>query len=238
MSQTAQIHNLGLVREASERLRSRPASLPGIAALYGPAGWGKTTAAIAIANENRSYFVRMGSTWRAKALLENVLRSMGIKPTGTIPAMLDMVCEQLGKSGRMLMIDEADYAVAQHSLVELLRDIYEGSQGTLFIIGEEMLPRNLEKWERFHSRVLTWIPAQPVSLVDARMLAPIYCPDVRVADDLLEHLVALAKGSVRRVSVNLAQIGEVAAIEGWDVADRRAWGDRPVYTGQAPKRGM
>ena len=57
MSQIAQIHNLSLVRTAAERLIGRQSSLPGIAVLYGPAGYGKTTAALSIANETRAYFV-------------------------------------------------------------------------------------------------------------------------------------------------------------------------------------
>ncbi|MCB1908124.1 MAG: AAA family ATPase [Rhodocyclaceae bacterium] len=236
--QTAQIQNLELVRTAAERLHGRVAGLPGMAVMYGPAGYGKTTAALAIANENRSYFVQLRSAWTRKVILEKILIEMGIGASGTLGALLDRVCEQLGASGRMLILDEADYAVRADSIVELIRDIYEGSQSTLLLIGEEMLPQKLKRWERFHSRVLSWIPAQPVSTLDAAELSPIYCPDVRIASDLLEHLVARSGGSVRRVSVNLAAIAEVAAVEGWDTATLATWGDRPIYTGEAPRRGV
>ena len=238
MSQIAAIYNLELVRTAAERLKNRTAGLPGIAALYGPAGYGKTTAALAIANENRAYFVQMRSAWGRKALLEKVLIEMGAQPHGTIPQLLDQVCEQLATSNRMLMIDEFDYCVRGDSLVELVRDIYEGSQSTLLLLGEEMLPQKLKRWERFHGRILSWIPAQPVSLGDARALVDIYCPGVRVAGDLLEHLVKLSAGSVRRVSVNLAAIFETASLEGWDSVDLATWGERPLYTGDAPRRSV
>jgi DNA transposition AAA+ family ATPase len=238
MSQIAQIHNLSLVRTAAERLNGRTAGLPGMATMYGPAGYGKTTAALAIANENRAYFVQMRSAWGRKALLEKVLLEMGAKPAGTIPQMLDQVCEQLASSGRMLMIDEFDYCIRNDSMIELVRDIYEGSQATLLLLGEEMLPQKLKKWERFHSRILSWIPAQPVSLQDAAALAPIYCPGVHVATDLLEHLVKLSGGSVRRVSVNLAAVYEAAAVEGWDAVTRAQWGERQIYTGEAPRRAV
>lgn len=110
MTHTAQIHNLELVRTASERLVSRTSGLPGLAALYGPAGYGKTTAAGAVANENRSYFVQIRSAWSRKALLEKVLVEMSIKASGTISDMLDQVAAQLAASGRMLILDEFDYA--------------------------------------------------------------------------------------------------------------------------------
>ena len=236
MSQIAQIHNLSLVRTATERLAGRTAGLPGMAAMYGPAGYGKTTAALAIANENRAYFMQMRSAWGRKALLEKILLEMGAKPHGTIPQMLDQVCEQLATSGRMLMLDEFDYCVRTDGMIELVRDIYEGSQSTLLLLGEELLPQKLKKWERFHSRILSWIPAQPINVGDAALLAPIYCPDVHVADDLLTHLVKLSGGSVRRVSVNLAAVYESASVEGWDVVSLKEWGNRPIYTGDAPRR--
>jgi hypothetical protein len=216
MSQTAQIHNLDLVRTAVERLNGRANGLPGFAVLYGPAGYAKTTSLLAAANSTRAYYVQMRSAWGRKALLEKILVEMGIRQNGTIPQMLD--------------------AIRSDGLVELVRDIYEGSQSPIIIAGEEMLPQKLKKWERFHSRVLSWVPAQPVSLQDAKALAPIYAAGIKVAEDLLDHLVKLSGGSVRRVCVNLNGIAEKAAVEGWERVDLRVWGDTPIYTGEAPRR--
>ena len=237
MNHTANVKNLELVRTATERLCSRTAGLPGLACLYGPAGYGKTTAAGAVANENRSYFVQIRSAWTRKALLEKILAEMSLRPSGTLSDMLDQVAAQLAASGRMLILDEFDYAVRSDSMIELIRDIYEASQATILLLGEELLPQKLRKHERFHSRVLSWIPAQPVSLADAALLAPIYAPGLRVADDLLDHLVRAASGSIRRVCVNLANVADTAALEGWDSVSLRDWADRPLYTGEAPRRG-
>ena len=150
---TAAISNLQLVRTATERLKGRNAALPGLAVFYGPAGYGKTTAAVAIANEHRAYFVALKSAWPRKTILEKMLHEMSIAPVGSTAALLDQVCEQLAVTGRMLMIDEADYLTRSDSLIELVRDIYEGSQATIMLIGEELLPKKLKKWERFHSRI-------------------------------------------------------------------------------------
>ncbi|MEW5893345.1 MAG: ATP-binding protein [Pseudomonadota bacterium] len=236
MSQTAQIHNLDLVRTAVERLNGRANGLPGFAVLYGPAGYAKTTSLLAAANSTRAYYVQMRSAWGRKALLEKILVEMGMRQNGTIPQMLDAICTQLAASRRPLMIDEFDHCTRSDGLVELVRDIYEGSQSPIIIAGEEMLPQKLKKWERFHSRVLSWVPAQPVSLQDAKALAPIYAAGIKVAEDLLDHLVKLSGGSVRRVCVNLNGIAEKAAVEGWERVDLRTWGDTPIYTGEAPRR--
>lgn len=236
MTQTAQIQNLDLVRTAAMRLTDRTAGLPGMAVLYGPAGYGKTVATLAVANDNRGYFVQVRSAWTRKVLLQKILQEMSIKPEKTIGGMLDQVCAQLAASGRLLILDEFDYCTRSDSMIELVRDIYEGSQATLLLVGEEMLPQKLKRWERFHSRVLGWIPAQPVSVADADKLATIYCPGVHVATDMLEHLVNVASGSVRRVCVNLANMADAAAMEGWMTIDRATWGKRALYTGEAPRR--
>lgn len=235
MTQFAAIHNLGLVATAVEKLVSRSNGLPGFAVLYGPAGWGKSTALLAAANASRAYYVQLRSAWGRKAFLEKILAEMSIRPAGTIPQLLDQVCQQLAASGRPLMVDEFDYCLKSAGMVELVRDIYEASQSPVILSGEEMLPQKLIKWERFHSRVLSWIPAQPVSLADAKVLAPIYCP-VPVADDWLQMAVGASGGSVRRVCVNLANAADEAAMEGWRAIDREVWGKRPIYTGEAPAR--
>ena len=45
----ANINNLSLVAIAMERLMNRPDGLPGLGVLYGPSGYGKTTATVAVA---------------------------------------------------------------------------------------------------------------------------------------------------------------------------------------------
>ncbi|AKU21901.1 AAA family ATPase [Massilia sp. NR 4-1] len=236
VNRIARISNLDLVAVAAEKLLSRVDGLPGMGVIYGQSGRGKTIACSALANQARGYYVQMRSAWSRKTLLEKILFEMGVKPAGTIPALLDMVCEQLAASGRPLIIDEFDFCLRSDGMVELVRDIYEGSQGTLMLVGEEMLPQKLKKWERFHSRVMAWIPAMPVSVNDAVHLAPIYCPGVVVAEDLLAHVVNLAHGSVRRVCVNLTLIHEQAMLHAETDMTLARWGNRDLYTGEAPKQ--
>jgi hypothetical protein len=237
VNRVAPISNLNMVAVGADRLQTRVEGLPGIAVLFGPPGYGKTFACAAIANQLRGYYIQMRSAWSRKTLLEKILFEMGIKPAGTIPVLLDQVCEQLAKSRRPLFIDEFDQALRSDSMVELVRDIYEGAQASLMLVGEEGLPNKLRKWERFHSRVMTWLPALPVSLHDAQQLAPIYCPDVVVSDDLLQHLVEKAHGSVRRVSVNLTRVKEQADLKGESVMSMKNWNDAEhLYTGEAPAR--
>lgn len=236
VNRIANISNLNLVAVATDKLLNRVDGLPGIGVIYGEAGRGKTIACSALANKTRGYYVQMRSAWNRKTLLEKILFEMGIKQLPTLSSMLDQICEQLAASGRPLIIDEFDFCLRSDSMIELVRDIYEGSQGTLILVGEETLPRKLKKWERFHSRVMAWIPAMPVSHDDASQLAPIYCPGVQIADDLMASIVKSANGSVRRVCVNLTQIHEEALLRGESGMTLKDWGDRELYTGEAPSR--
>ncbi|HZZ04607.1 ATP-binding protein [Paraburkholderia sp.] len=231
----AQTTNLGLCDIAIERALSRGANLPGLVCFYGPSGVGKSMAANYVANSRRARYVQAKSVWTKKHFLKAVLAEMGIKAVGSIPEMADLVAEELATSGRPLIIDEMDHLVDRNA-VELVRDLYESSQAAILMIGEEGLPGKLKRWERMHGRVLAWVPAQPVTIGDARQLSGMYCPNVVVADDLLTRLVDLSHGSVRRVCVNLERVQEEALVAGKDSMDLAAWGKRELYTGEAPKR--
>ncbi|WP_159069647.1 phage terminase large subunit [Neisseria elongata] len=169
-----------------------------------------------MANETRAYYVQLRSAWSKKTLLEKICFEMGLPPARTAAGCLDLICEQLAASQRPLILDEADYLVTHSGMVELVRDIYEGSQAPLMLVGEEMLPTKLKKFERFHGRVLAWVPAQPVDLADAEELAKVYAPDLTFERDALSYLVDLAHGSVRRVTVNLVNLLELANQQGLD----------------------
>ena len=234
----ANINNLSLVSVAMERLVNRQDGLPGLGVLYGPSGFGKTTATVAVANETRAYYVQLRSAWSKKTLLEKICFEMGLPPARTAAGCLDVICEQLAASQRPLILDEADYLVTHKGLVELVRDIYEGSQAPLMLVGEEMLPTKLKKFERFHGRVLAWVPAQPVDLADAEELAKVYAPDLTLEKDALAYLVDLAHGSVRRVTVNLVNLLELANQQGLDTVTREICAKADLYKGEAPKRGV
>lgn len=230
----AQITNLALCDIAIERAVSRDANLPGLVVFYGPSGFGKSISANFVAMRRRAYYVQAKSIWTKKAFLQAVLREMNIVPAGTIADMAEQAAEELHASQRPLIIDEFDHIVDKN-YVELVRDLYEASRTPILLIGEERLPNNLRKWERFHGRVLAWLPAQPVSLDDAHKLLPLYARSVSVADDLLSRVVELANGSVRRVVVNLQNIQETCLTEGISTIDLATWGARELYSGEAPK---
>lgn len=233
----ASIATLDLVGATLERLSNRRLGVAGIGVLYGPSGWGKTFSTNTLAIENRAYYVQMLSAWRSKDLLEKILSEMGIAhEKATVSKLLDMVTRNLSATRRTLILDEFDHAAKSDKLVELTRDIYEGSQGSLLLVGEELLPCKLEAWERFHSRVSTWAPAQAVSIDDTVKLAPIYCPGIGIDDDVLAKLVTLSKGSVRRVVNCLTAIHEHCQTYAIDEVTAPSMAGIALPSDRAPKR--
>ncbi|MDR0249903.1 MAG: ATP-binding protein [Burkholderiales bacterium] len=232
----APLQNMQVVASVLDKMNQRVNGLPGIGVLYGPPGRGKTYACTAIANKQRGYYVQIRSAWNRKTLLEKILFEMGITPENTIAKMLDQIWEQLGLSQRPLILDEVDFCLRNAGMIEIVRDVYEGSQGSMLLVGEENIPQKLKKYERIHSRVIAWVPALPVSFADAELLCRVYCPGVKVEKALLEHIVSIAHGSVRRVCVNLASVKDVAVRDALDTVDLKAVGEGNLYTGEAPVR--
>lgn len=232
---TAPLANVGLCVKALQRALERPSHLPGMVCLYGPSGWGKSTAAAYTANRHRAHYIECRSTWTRKSTLLAILHEMGVAAPKTVSAMTDAICEQLALSGRPLIVDEMDHLVEKKS-VEIIRDLYEGSGAAILLIGEERLPKKLERWERFHGRILDFIPAQPADLHDTTQLAKLYCRQITIAEDLLAEIHKTSAGSVRRICVNLERIQEEALAQGLDRIDRATWGKRTLFTGQVAAR--
>lgn len=209
----ANIRNIAQCYEAVQRTLKRNPLLPGISAFFGPSGFGKSTAANYVANRTNAFYVQVKSSDSKKSFVESILREMSIPCPSTLPKMVEIAITELAKSGRPLIIDEFDHLVKGNK-VEIVRDLYEGSQGTFLIIGEEQLARKLEKFERFHGRVLNWVPALPSNLEDCVCLSEIYAPKIQIDHAVLEKLLASVRGSTRRVSTNLEMLHESALEEG------------------------
>ncbi|WP_457647393.1 AAA family ATPase [Profundibacter sp.] len=229
----APLRNVAALVALINRVETRMVGLPGMAVFYGPSGYGKTTAAIYAANKFDAYQVQVKSAWTAKKLCEAILIDQGVKPARTIADMVDQVSEELARTGRPLLIDEADHLVTRN-MVEIVRDIYEGSGATVILIGEELLPQKLQAWERVHGRMLDWVGALPGNADDLEHLAPIYCPRIELSDGLKAHLLKVSNKSIRRMCINLGRVHEFAQTRGLEAVNQDEWGSGTFFTGEAP----
>ncbi len=235
MSNYAALGNVQSFAELLERVISRPRELPGMGVFYGWSGLGKTYSATYGAQRHRAYYLECGESWTKGAFCKKLLTELGKPTKGTVSDMIDEIIITLMNTDRPLIIDEFDHVV-RRNYVETIREIHDKSGAPIVIIGEEMLPHKLKQWERFHNRILDWVAAEACVLEDAKALQQLYAPDVAISDDLMGLIIAKTSGVTRRVCVNLNRINEVATLEGLAEIDLATWGNRTLYTGEAPAR--
>lgn len=232
---TAPLANVSLFAELLERIVGRNRNLPGMAVWYGPSGFGKTKSAVYGANRFRAYYIECGSTWTQAKFCRALLTELGLPPTGTISDMVDRAIMTLKTTRRPLIIDEFDHVVAR-KYVDVVREIHDQSGAAIVLIGEELLPHKLKPFERFHNRVLDWLPAQPCAERDAAILAQMFAPGIALAADLLARIVRDSGGRPRRIAVNLDRVREHCDLNGLTAIDLAGWGNRPLFTGEPPAR--
>lgn len=234
----APLRNVMLLNALIHRVQDRDPDLPGMACFHGPSGYGKTWSATWNAQETRAYWVEMKSSWSPKKFVTAIVTSMGIRPGRTISDMVDQIGDELTKSGRPLLIDEADL-LCRDSLIGIVRDIYESSRGTVILIGEENMPQTLRRWERVHNRMLDWVAAQPADLREVGLLAAMKCPGLTLSDEVRQAVLMASHARVRRIVVNLAQIAEYALTTGKKDIGKIDLPKIRMFTGEAPSpRGI
>lgn len=229
----AGLKNVARLSTLIQRVNNRHIDLPGMGVFYGPAGFGKTKSSIYATITESAIAVQMKSVWTAKNLCLAILAEMGVRSKNTTPQLLEQICEHLAIMDVPLIIDEADFLVKKR-IIEVVRDIYEGSGVPIILIGNEELPQKLQQWERFHSRIMSWVEAKPGDISDARQLAPLYAPGLQIDPDLLKKLVAISGGSIRRICVNLDLLREHALLNGVEDISIDTWDLKKFYTGEAP----
>lgn len=236
----ALLRNVMSMATLVQRVVDRTATLPGMAVFYGPSGYGKTQAATYAANIYNAYYIEVRSRWTARDFCEAILKEMGVPPQRGIARMLAQIAKEMASTGRPLFVDEADFLI-KRNLVELVRDIYESSDGAVILIGEENLPTELSRWERIHGRMLDWIAAEPAVIDDVMHLEPYYCPDVEIEDALRDYLLEESRYSIRRICVNLDMLLEHSRTSGETRITKKGWiaSGKTFFSGKAPRaRGL
>ena len=229
--------NVELCMQALERIMNREEHLPGFACLYGPSGWGKTMAASYAYKELGAYHVEYRRNWRLKNFFQAILKEMGEPPQKTNSEMFDQIVDILSEGNTPLIIDEMDRAVERNT-VEDIRDLHDASGAPILLIGEENLPYNLQKWERFYRRVLLWIPAQAMTIQDMVMLNELYNKGLTVGEELLLKAYEVSYDSPGRAVARLKEINELAKQKGITSIGIKEWGNREFSSVDAPKRRL
>ncbi|MDT8856459.1 AAA family ATPase [Paracoccaceae bacterium Fryx2] len=229
----APLANVARLLTLVDRCQTRAHGLPGMGTFYGPSGWGKTTAGIYATNKFNACHVEALPFGGTKTLLTMIVTELGLRPARAIPDLFGQAAEELARTGRPLLLDEADHLLSD-KLIETVRRLHDVTGVPVILIGEELLPQKLRKWERVDNRMLVRVGAEPASLEDVGHLVPIYAPGLEIDADLRAALLTASRQSIRRVATNLANLCEFARARGLARVTRADWGKGAFTTGEAP----
>lgn len=238
------IKNVARLAEAGDALINRGPGMPGMGLIYGPTGYGKTTATTWFINQCNGVYVRAMATWSPSAMLSTVLRELDVEPHGNNARMAETVIDKLAAQGRPLFLDEADHILDSKRMVETLRDLHDLATVPVVLIGMDGIQRKIQARQQLTGRILEWVQFQGADQKDARVLADGLC-EVPVADDLLEQLHAAASAkrrgeivggaSARLLVVGLARIEYYARSRGHQKMNAGNWPrGKEFFLGEAP----
>lgn len=224
VNRAAPLKNVAAFMTLLTRMVERDPDLPGMAVFFGRSGDGKTKSAVFGAQRYRATYVECGQFTTARSMLTNILIELGQpKPRGSIEDMKTEAIEYMVANPKPLIVDEAHF-VAGKRFVDLLRELSDKSGAPVILIGEEMLPKHLEQFERVHNRVLEWLPALPCDAEDFAILTHSRCPGLKIKPDLAAAILQRTDGNTRRIVVNLAKASETAKLKGIAEIDLAAFG--------------
>lgn len=205
ISNVAPLRNVKLLGALIQQLRTRDPDMPGMGCFHGFSGYGKSSAATYNAQLYDACWVEVKSVWSRKVFCRKVAEALGLTPAGLISDMVDQIGEELAKSGRPLLLDEA-HQLCRDEMMGVIHDIYNSSQGSaMLLIGEEVLPQKLKRWERIHNRMLGWAAAQPADLRETTVLARLKQPALSIETEVLHLILEKSAANYRRIVTNLNQ---------------------------------
>ncbi|WP_241084856.1 AAA family ATPase [Candidatus Vondammii sp. HM_W22] len=243
------VKNISRIKDAGDALISRSMGMPGMGLIWGPTGYGKTTAATWFINQCHGVYIRAIRLWSPRSMLDAMMRELDLYGKGMNNGQrVEAIIQGLAETGRPLFIDEADYVIDSQRLVDTLRDIHDLSSVPVILISMQGICKKLNRrgMEQFTGRIAQWVEFSGADMEDTQLLADGLC-EVKVAEDLLEHLHRIASpknkqnevlgsAEIRRVLVGLEQIEQFARSRGLDTISEAQWtrGD-DFFKGQAAR---
>lgn len=229
----APVKNIRHLDEAADALTTRAPGVPGMGIVWGPTGYGKTTAAARLRNNVDGVYVRANALWTPRAMLEALAKELRREWRGSCARTLDAICEDLERAPRPVLLDEADYVLRTSRMVDALRDLHDATTAPVIMIGMPPIERAIKRWPQVMGRLQQWVEFKAADLEDASVIARTLC-EVGIDEGLLERLHREAGGEIRRIVVGLSRIEQFARTRGLDPVTSDAWGrDRLVFGGRA-----
>lgn len=209
--------NVQLLRKAISAALDTEKGRPGMVAVWGEAGTGKTRAAQTIYAEIGYYLRAMEGMSQCAFLQELCFEVKGIRPRGVHRCKTEIISELDGRR-EAIFVDEADRLNV--SRIEDLRDIYDMTGCPVVLIGESGLLTKLEA----RSRIIDRIPESfriafgKIERMDVSLYAK-KAAELNLTPEACALIHAEAKGNFRRVHNLMLSIESAAHALGQEAVD-------------------
>jgi DNA transposition AAA+ family ATPase len=169
---------------------------PSLAMVTGPAGRGKTEAARYYAVHGSAIYIPPMNTRTPAMVLREITFALGSLRPQYSEACLSIIGEEMAKSRRLIMIDEAD--LLDMKVLEMLRNCNERYLCPIVFIGEEKLKGKITACRRLDSRMRRRMEFAPISQQDIGFFFK-RCLDLKPSTDVLAAIHKRSGGDWRPV---------------------------------------
>lgn len=174
----------------------------------GKAGVGKTEALRKYTKENPDViYLEVDTAYSPRELMKAILRELGGDFKGSINELKIAVINRLRDSGRLIIIDQAEY-LNERSL-DLLRTVHDQAHVGILLAGMSRLYQNLYGTKGVNEQILTRVGAyahlEPLPEGDVDKIVSAHFPNLE-DEDIRQLFYTSCKGNTRRLTLLIKNV--------------------------------
>ena len=159
--------------------------VPKLGLIYGDPGLGKTQTAVWWATNNDAAYVRAQNKMTCRWLLEKIVYELGESPSRKMADLIEQCITHLRLKPQVIIIDEVDYLINRHRIVETLRDLHDLTGVPIVLIGMQEAKTKLGKYRHLYDRISEIIEFKPFSKDDLDVIVE-ELSEIKITDEAKE----------------------------------------------------
>ncbi len=156
--------------------------VPKMGLIYGDPGLGKTQTAVWWATNNDAVYVRAQNKMTCRWLLEKIVYELGESPSRKMADLVEQCITHLRLKPQIIIIDEVDYLINRHRIVETLRDLHDLTGVPIVLIGMQEAKTKLGKYRHLYDRISEIIEFKPFSKDDLDVIVE-ELSEIKITDE-------------------------------------------------------
>ena len=159
--------------------------VPKMGLIYGDPGLGKTQTAVWWATNNDAVYVRAQNKMTCRWLLEKIVYELGESPSRKMADLIEQCITHLRLKPQVIIIDEVDYLINRHRIVETLRHLHDLTGVPIVLIGMQEAKTKLGKYRHLYDRISEIIEFKPFSKDDLDVIVE-ELSEIKITDEAKE----------------------------------------------------